>query len=33
MNPLMEDGIAYQADPRVEAIFDQLCSKLRKELT
>ena len=33
MNSLIEDGIAYQSDSRVEAIFDQLCSKVREELT
>jgi len=33
INSLIEEGIAYQDDPRVQAIFEQLCAKIREELT
>jgi cellulose biosynthesis protein BcsQ len=33
MNSVMEGGIAYQEDQRAQAIFEQLCAKLREELT
>jgi chromosome partitioning protein len=33
MNPMIDDGVAFLDDPRVEAIFEQLCMEIRGRLT
>ena len=33
MNSMIDDGLAFQDDPKVEAIFEQLCSEIRGKLT
>ena len=33
LNQLAEEGIAYQDDLRVQGIFEQLCAKIKEELT